>query len=357
MNIESILSSDSHWNVNKKLAKEIGVIPTILLMELVFCRKKYKEAEFFESAEKLEESLGIGRELRRSGIKILSDFGFITVQKKGIPARYWFQICDKNIYDFLLSETAPDTASDTGSNPSSDTASRSTIIKNIIIKNKNKNIYTEQNSEETSNHFSNINKDSSNKVVSNKTKEQSSEESGIAENHPSHAVEIGQISSTINLEKSLGAELSKGSRDSEKTSQNASKSKIAKSVVDAFYSYYKELNDSFGEKMEWDSKQTKLLKEKLLEALLPIDKLLGWKPNFISQENSYFKILEPVWRLKISRSEKNSDFYKKKFLPSTFTVKYTDCLPQISYYKIKDEIPDPDLDGKLEALNKKLKVE
>jgi hypothetical protein len=148
-----------------------------------------------------------------------------------------------------------------------------------------------QNLEETSNYFRNINKDSSNKVVSNKTKEQRSEESGIAENHPSHAVEIGQISSTINLDRILEAEVSKGSREPSKASKNGSKAKIAKSVIQSFYEYYKKLNDSFEQHTTWDARETKTLRDELLKAALPVDRLLEWKQDWLNKSNPYYKIL------------------------------------------------------------------
>ena len=100
--IDSILSSDAHWNVNKKLAREIGLVPTILLMELIFCRKKYGEDEFWIQAERLCELVNIGDSQRRDGTKILVDKGFISVVKKGQPARFFYTIHDEKLSEFLF---------------------------------------------------------------------------------------------------------------------------------------------------------------------------------------------------------------------------------------------------------------
>lgn len=144
MKITSILSSDAHWNVNKKLARDIGLLPSILLMELIFCREKYDQEEFYESVEKLDKILGVGSDARRSAMKVLVEKKYIQVIKKGIPARYFYRINDKEILDFLIEK---ETTSDTETPPSSgavppitgDAESPTTYNKNILKK-ENKNI-------------------------------------------------------------------------------------------------------------------------------------------------------------------------------------------------------------------------
>lgn len=128
MNIESILSSDAHWNVNKTLARKIGILPTVVLMELVFARKKYGQAEFYESVEKIENCLGITRDTRRSAYKQLESLGMINYRKKGNPAKYYYTINDQIIIKCLSSEEEI--------HPTSQEEIHPTITKNII-KNKN----------------------------------------------------------------------------------------------------------------------------------------------------------------------------------------------------------------------------
>jgi len=209
---------------------------------------------------------------------------------------------------------------------------------------------------------------------------------GSEETDPRPPIESPENHARIDVEKNLGAELGKGSQNNEESLKietirerdnfmqqlsgiNSvvrgnpppelvefidSKQKLAKPIIDAFYGYFKTLNNSYGQEMKWDAKETKILKTQLLEAGIPIDRLLMWKPDFRSQDNPYYQVLEPIWRLKISRDKKNSDFFKKIFRPSTFTVKYTECLEPINYYKETVEEEDPNLDSKLEELNKKL---
>ena len=138
MDITSILSQDAHWNVNKHLAKQIGLVPTILLMELIFCRKKYKEEQFYESAKKLEENLCIGEDLRRSATKVLVDKGLISMERKGTPARWYYRLHEAEILKLLSATCDPESPSlETGKPVTSDPASPVTINKNVI-KNENK---------------------------------------------------------------------------------------------------------------------------------------------------------------------------------------------------------------------------
>lgn len=141
MKLSSILSQDAHWNINKRIARKIGVIPTLLLMELIFCREKYGQKEFYESAAKLEENLCIGEDLRRSATKTLVDAGIISMVRKGVPAKWYYTIMDDAVMalfdDTSDRETPP---LETGKPATSDPVNPVTINKNII-KNKLKNTY------------------------------------------------------------------------------------------------------------------------------------------------------------------------------------------------------------------------
>ena len=348
MNIESILSSDAHWNVNKKLASIIGIIPTVLLMELVFCRKKYGQAEFFESSEKIEKSLGITKEHRRKILDSLVSFGVISYEKKGNPARFWYKINDQKIADLLFCELETQPSSELGLQRTRELETQPTIIKNINIKNINKNIQSSI-FRDTEDDVSKLN------ILSNiNNKEEVPRIEGSEETDPRPPIDSPENHARIDVEKNLEAELGEGSQAHEEPLKIDSKQKLAKPIIDSFYEYFKTLNNSYGQEMKWDAKETKILKTQLLDAGIPIDRLLMWKPDFRSQDNPYYQVLEPAWRLKNSRDKKNSDFFKKIFRPSTFTVKYTECLEPINYYKETVEEEDPNLDSKLEELNRKL---
>lgn len=100
-NIESVLSSDAHWNINKKLVSKIGFVTSGVLMELIFCRRKFKQKEFYTQVEYIEEILCIGKDMRQSCFKKLISLNLITIVKKGIPARNFYTINDEELLRLL----------------------------------------------------------------------------------------------------------------------------------------------------------------------------------------------------------------------------------------------------------------
>lgn len=99
MRADDLLSADAFWIINKKLAKEIGLVPTLLLSELLFCRKKFKADEFWVTAPEIEEALGISEDIRRRANKTLLEAGFISQKRKGVPMRWFYTINDQAILD------------------------------------------------------------------------------------------------------------------------------------------------------------------------------------------------------------------------------------------------------------------
>jgi hypothetical protein len=171
---------------------------------------------------------------------------------------------------------------------------------------------------------------------------------GSEGNAPQHTPQIPEKRSRIDLETSQESVGYPNIGKSSKAPQNGSPLKIAKSVVDSFYEFYKGLNEEFGMPMTWDAKETKILREKILGAGIPLDQI----PVFDRKKsNPHLEIILPALRLKKGRVENPaSTFFKKKFLPSTFTVKYTDCLPTVI---ISDDYEE-DNSEELAELNKKL---
>jgi len=136
---EKLFSADAFWNVNKCLAKKIGIVPAILLSELFWSRKRFKSEEFFITAKELEDTLGIGEEARRNALKKLSDLGLITVTAKGVPKRYFYQINDSRLDEIMEDTSDEETPTLETMEPShSEQGNPDTIIKKDIKNNINK---------------------------------------------------------------------------------------------------------------------------------------------------------------------------------------------------------------------------
>lgn len=137
MNLENLFSSDAHWNINKALSRIIGLTDTVLLMELYFCRKRFKKAEFFITAEELKELLPFGDDERRNCTQRLIKRKMITVVKKGLPAKNYYTIDDDEIFKTLTtSDAANGSTGDTDQSTTSDAEDGSANTLKKELKNK-----------------------------------------------------------------------------------------------------------------------------------------------------------------------------------------------------------------------------
>ncbi len=113
MDLYKILWEDAHWNINKNIAKKVGLHGALILANLIslekFFWKKWqlvttkKWGWFFSQTNKqLEEHLFIWRKPLERALKDLETAGFIEICVAGNPARKHFKINAKNILEFLL---------------------------------------------------------------------------------------------------------------------------------------------------------------------------------------------------------------------------------------------------------------
>lgn len=80
------------WSIEKSIAKEIGIMPAILLVELMQKELELNQEMFEYSSQDIENNLFISADLRRKYTDILVKKELITIVKKGLPSRYYYQI-------------------------------------------------------------------------------------------------------------------------------------------------------------------------------------------------------------------------------------------------------------------------
>ena len=102
---------DAYWLVNKHLASHLGLVPTILLSELIskenyhYIRKELiEEKYFYHKSEVIEENLFITADKRRSSVEILKNSGTIVVTTKGMPAKHYYSINHERIIELMSME-------------------------------------------------------------------------------------------------------------------------------------------------------------------------------------------------------------------------------------------------------------
>lgn len=103
---------DAYWLVNKHLASHLGLVPTILLSELIskdnyhYIRSELiEEKYFYHKSEVIEENLFISADKRRSSIEILKNSETISVMTKGMPAKHYYSINHQRIIELMSMES------------------------------------------------------------------------------------------------------------------------------------------------------------------------------------------------------------------------------------------------------------
>jgi hypothetical protein len=110
--INELLGLGNYWTVNKTLAKKIGLNETILLQHLIELQfNLFGGNEFFQQNERLLEELPLTEWQLKQSRKSLVELKLISLVKKGVPARYHYQVLGDNI--ITLISNSPDLSGDT----------------------------------------------------------------------------------------------------------------------------------------------------------------------------------------------------------------------------------------------------
>ncbi len=109
--IYNILSSEAFISVNKTMARKIGLIPAVVLAELISEQKYWtyrKELDengfFFSTISNLEKNCGISRGKQDTAIKELIEKNLILYKVKQYPRRRFFKINNYEVFKLLQEE-------------------------------------------------------------------------------------------------------------------------------------------------------------------------------------------------------------------------------------------------------------
>lgn len=105
----NILSTDAFLSVNKSISKKIGIIPAIVLSELISEQKYWtsrneldSDGFFFSTIENIEDNCGIKRSQQDSAIEILLKENLLYKKVKGMPRKRFFKINTDTILKILM---------------------------------------------------------------------------------------------------------------------------------------------------------------------------------------------------------------------------------------------------------------
>lgn len=105
MDIWNFLAEWNYTMLNKPLAKKIWISQAVFLCELISQRKRFKQEEFYFTQNDMVEELWISEASQLRYTKELKEKWFITVEKRGIPAKNYYKINDEKIYNIIMWET------------------------------------------------------------------------------------------------------------------------------------------------------------------------------------------------------------------------------------------------------------
>lgn len=130
MDILDLLASDNYIPFNRTLAKELGIEPAILFGALCGYQRHYKMQEFFREQANIMEDTCLSEYAVRQATKILQDKELIIVNKKGLPAKNYYQINTTRLIEYL--STSGCEIDTTGNNENDTTINTNNITNNNI---------------------------------------------------------------------------------------------------------------------------------------------------------------------------------------------------------------------------------
>lgn len=138
MDLLDLLAQDNYIIFNKTLAKEIGIESSILFGALCSYQRAFKGQEFFREQGRIIEDTCLTEYSVRKAIKDLIEKGLINVEKKGLPAKYYYQINTTRMIE-LLSTSGCENDTTRENEIRTTRGSESTAVNNNKDNNNNKN--------------------------------------------------------------------------------------------------------------------------------------------------------------------------------------------------------------------------
>ena len=104
--MKHLLSSSAFLVLNKQLAKQIGLKPSILLADLIskeefFIANGMTDGWFFNTESNIQDDTTLTPFQQRKSLKVLKEKGLIETQRRGIPAKQYFKINEQQVIHFL----------------------------------------------------------------------------------------------------------------------------------------------------------------------------------------------------------------------------------------------------------------
>jgi predicted transcriptional regulator len=104
--LKKLLGNQSHWTINKELARQIGLNETLILQHLIDWSSYHKTDTIFQTYEQMKDELGIAHNAVKVAVANLNKIGFISIERKGIGMKNHYTINETMIWDFLTTPSS-----------------------------------------------------------------------------------------------------------------------------------------------------------------------------------------------------------------------------------------------------------
>lgn len=115
MSIKKLLSQNAFWQVNKAMAKLIGVDSALILSDLIAREEYFKSKNmlisingngyFFVTSDDIEETTTYSYHIQKKCIKVLKEYGMIETFLRGIPAKTHYRVVESKVEECFKSSS------------------------------------------------------------------------------------------------------------------------------------------------------------------------------------------------------------------------------------------------------------
>ena len=110
--LKKIIGAQAYWVINKDLANDIGLDATLVLQHFIDLQTTFfKDGGFYQQQSRILEDLPISLDYLRKAVKVLQKKGFLSVVKRGVPAKNHYTVHEEHILAYLssISSSVPET--------------------------------------------------------------------------------------------------------------------------------------------------------------------------------------------------------------------------------------------------------
>ena len=141
--LKKLLGNNAHWTINKELAKNIGLDATIVLQHFIDLQYSFfEDGGFYQQQQRLLADLPLTIDYLRKATKVLENKGFLSIVKRGVPAKNHYTVHEENILTYLsdITSSASEAPLEVSQKDDLTSTRDTTNTKNKDTKNKDTNL-------------------------------------------------------------------------------------------------------------------------------------------------------------------------------------------------------------------------